>query len=166
MWLVSCRRQGLLTQGPVPDLNCKLNISSFLTLSHLLDCLICTTNSVSLALLLWMMGDGIGGGGWSISGCGWDTGGGYYLMVCFFLFMLLSFVLSCPVSFFKWVEHDSYCVCFFVYYLFSLSPVPLTRSYRGVDIVRSCKTISKISIWSLFCGFPWKRESVLIWFIL
>ena len=30
--LVSCRRQGMLTQGPPPDPKCKLNISSFLTL--------------------------------------------------------------------------------------------------------------------------------------
>ena len=35
-----------------PDPKCKLNISSFLTLSHLLDCLICTRNSVSIVLLL------------------------------------------------------------------------------------------------------------------
>ena len=34
------------------DPKCKLNISSFLTLSHLLDCLICTRNSVSTVLLL------------------------------------------------------------------------------------------------------------------
>ena len=43
---------GMLTQGPAPDPKCKLNISSFLTLPHLLDCLICTRNSVSIALLL------------------------------------------------------------------------------------------------------------------
>ena len=41
---------------------CKLNISSFLTLPHSSDCLICTRNYVSIILLLWMMGDGIGGG--------------------------------------------------------------------------------------------------------
>ena len=35
-----------------PDPKCKLNISSFLTLSHLLDCLICTRNFVSIVLLL------------------------------------------------------------------------------------------------------------------
>ena len=52
MWLVSCRRQGMLTQGPAPDPKCKLNISSFFTLPHLLDCLICTKNSVSIVLLL------------------------------------------------------------------------------------------------------------------
>lgn len=32
MWLVSCRRQGILTQGLAPNPKCKLNISSFLTL--------------------------------------------------------------------------------------------------------------------------------------
>ena len=82
-------------------------------------------------------------GGWGVvasyQGLGWGTGGGYYLLVCFwclFLFVVLSFALiSC--LFFKWVEHDSCCVCFFVYYLFSLSPVPLTRSYWGIEIVVS-----------------------------
>ena len=42
----------MLTQGPAPDPKCKLNISSFLMLSHLLDCLISTRNSVSNLLLL------------------------------------------------------------------------------------------------------------------
>ena len=42
----------MLTQGPAPDPKSKLNISSFLTLLNLLDCLICTRNSVSIALLL------------------------------------------------------------------------------------------------------------------
>ena len=41
---MSCRRQGIVTQGPAPDPKCNLNISSFLTLWHLLDCLICTRN--------------------------------------------------------------------------------------------------------------------------
>ena len=50
MWLVSCRRQGMMTQGPAPDLTCKLNISSLLALPNLLDCLICTSNSVSIVL--------------------------------------------------------------------------------------------------------------------
>ena len=44
-----------------PRSQCRLNISSFLTLPHLLDCLICTRNSVSIVLLLGMIGDGIGG---------------------------------------------------------------------------------------------------------
>ena len=52
----------MLTQGPAPDPKCKLIISSFLTLPHLLDCLICTRNSMSIVLLLQMMGGGIAGG--------------------------------------------------------------------------------------------------------
>ena len=134
IWLVSCRRQGMLTQGPTPSPKCKLNISSFLTLPHWLDCLICTRNSVSIVLLLWMMG------GWdrwgvvdSYQGVGGGTGGGYYLIVFFICAFVFWSLMSC--LFFKWVEHDSCCVCFFVYYLFSLSLVPLTRSYWGIEIV-------------------------------
>ena len=79
--------------------------------------------------------DGIDGGGWFISGCGWGDRGGYYLIVFFFTcaFVLFSHVLSL----FKWVDHDSCCVCFFVYYLFSFSPASLTRSYWGIKIVVS-----------------------------
>ena len=43
----------MLTQGLASDPRCKLNISSLLTLPHLLDlldCLICTRNSVSIVL--------------------------------------------------------------------------------------------------------------------
>ena len=61
----------------------------------------------------------------------------WVLSRCFFLFVLLSLGLLCPVSFFKWVEHDSCYVCFFVHYLFSLSPVPYIRSYRDIEIVVS-----------------------------
>ena len=35
MWLVSCRRQGMLTQEPTPDFKCRLTILSFLTLPYL-----------------------------------------------------------------------------------------------------------------------------------
>ena len=87
----------MLTQGPVPYPNCKLNISSFLKLPHLLDSLISTRNSVPIVLLLSMMR------GWdrwavldSYQGVGWGTGGGYYPIgffdLCFCL--LLSHVLS------------------------------------------------------------------------
>ena len=100
MWLVSCRRQGTLTQGPAPDAKCKLNISLFLTLPHLLDCLIFIRNSVSILFLLLMMGE------WhklgvvdSYQDVGGATGGGYYLITCFFLLVLLPFVPSCPFSF-------------------------------------------------------------------
>ena len=56
MWEVSCRRQGILNQGPMPDPKCKLNISSFFTLLHLSDWLICTRNSMPIVLLLQMVG--------------------------------------------------------------------------------------------------------------
>ena len=46
----------MLTQEPAPDSKCKLNISSFFTLPHLLECLICTRNSVSIVLFLQIMG--------------------------------------------------------------------------------------------------------------
>ena len=47
LWPVSCRRQGMLTQGPALDSKCNLNISSILTLPHFSDCLICARKSVS-----------------------------------------------------------------------------------------------------------------------
>ena len=50
----------MLSQRVPPDPNCELIISSFLTLSHLLVCLICTRNAMSIVLLLQM----VGGGGW------------------------------------------------------------------------------------------------------
>ena len=142
MWLVPCRRQRMLTQRPAPDPKCKWNISSFLTLPHLLDCLICTRNSVSIVLLYYEWWGGEGGGGWdrwgvidSYQGVGGGTVGGYYLLVVFICAFVFWSVMSC--LFFKWVEHDSCCVCFFVYYLFSLSLVPLTKSYWDIEIVVS-----------------------------
>ena len=99
IWLVSCRRQGMLTQWPAPDRKCKLIISSFITLPHLLDCFIYTRNAMSIVLLLQMMGGlhrcemvafykGAGGG----------TGGGYHVIVfAFFLqFCILFFHVLCP----------------------------------------------------------------------
>ena len=134
MWLVSCARQGMLTQGTAPDPKCKLNISLFITLPHLLDCLICTRNSVSILLLLWIIR---GGDRWgvvdSISGCGW--GNRVWVLSHSLFFFYLCPLMSC--LFFKRVEHDSCCVCFFVYYLFSLSLVPLTKSYWDIEIVVS-----------------------------
>ena len=61
MSLVSGRRQVMMIEGPAPDHKCTLNISSFVTLPHLLDCLIGTRNSVPIVLLLRMMVVEIGG---------------------------------------------------------------------------------------------------------
>ena len=52
----------MMTQGSAPDPKCKLNILSFLSLPHLSDCLIYSRNSMSIVLLLQMIGDGIGAG--------------------------------------------------------------------------------------------------------
>ena len=46
----------MLTQAPAPDPKCKLIISSFLTIPHLLDCLICTRNAMFIVLLQVMRG--------------------------------------------------------------------------------------------------------------
>ena len=52
----------------------------------------------------------------------------FYLCFCHLFFHVLCL-------FFEWLDHDSCCVCFRVYYLFSLSPFPLTRSYWDIEIV-------------------------------
>ena len=65
--------------------------------------------------------------GWLISIKVWvgGTRRGYFHVGIFLCFCLL---FSC-VSLVKWLEHDSRSVCFFIYYLSSLSLDPLTRSY-------------------------------------
>ena len=83
---------------------------------------------------------------------GGGTGPGYYLIVVvvFFFLSFCSFSLMFFVSLFKRLEHDTCCVCFFV------SELKVTGAETLLCL--SCKTISKVSIWSLFCGFPWKSE--------
>ena len=53
----------MLTHGTTPDSKCKLIVSSFLRLPHLLDCRICPKNAMSIVLLLQLMGGGGGGRG-------------------------------------------------------------------------------------------------------
>ena len=125
MWLVSCRKQGMLTQGPAPDPKYKLIISSFLTPPHLLDCLICTCNPMSIVFLLQLMKGGGGiGGGRLIYIRVWMSSYSFRFFSCAFVFCCLTF----SVLLFRWLEHGCCCVCFFVFSLFSLSLVPLTRS--------------------------------------
>ena len=90
----------MLSQRVPPDSNCNLIISSFLTLPHLLVCLICTRNAISIVLLLQMMG------GWDrLAGCliyikFLVRGQGVVIIlesVCFF-FLVLYFVVSCSQS--------------------------------------------------------------------
>ena len=89
----------MLTQGPTPDPKCKLIISPFLSLPHLLDCLICTRNAMSIVLLLQLMGDGLGGE-WFVYIRVWVGNGGwvssYIFFFCFFVCfcILLSHFLS------------------------------------------------------------------------
>ena len=90
MWLVSCRMQGMLTQGPGPDPKCELNVTSFLTLSHPLHCLICAKNIMVIILLLEVMGDGKVGG-WLIYVRVWV--GEQVVGIKFFRFFVL--LLSC-----------------------------------------------------------------------
>ena len=45
----------MLTHGPTQDPNCKLNISSFLSLPYPLDFLICGKDIMMVVLLLQMM---------------------------------------------------------------------------------------------------------------
>ena len=105
----------------------------FLTLSHLLDCLICTRNATSIVLLLQMMAgwDRLGGGGrWGLIFV-WVSVGGQGVGIIWFSFSC-AFVFCCllfSVPLLRWLEDDGCCVYFFVFSLFSLSLVPLTRSY-------------------------------------
>ena len=75
----------MLIQGPAPDPKRKWNISSFPTLPHLLDCLICTRNPLSIVLLGMIGGWDRSRGGSFISECmWWDKG--WVLSRCFFYF--------------------------------------------------------------------------------
>ena len=56
MWLVSSRRQGILTQEATLDPKCELNITSSLTLPHPLHCTICDKDIMVTVLLLQVMG--------------------------------------------------------------------------------------------------------------
>ena len=127
MWLVSCRKQGMLTQGPAPDPKCKLVISSFLTLPRLLDFLICTRNAMFIVLLLQtMLGcdrwEGGGGGHWFILRCGLGDRGGYYLTVFVFSLcfcILLPHVLSPFIQVARWWWLLCLFLCFFFIFFVS-----------------------------------------------
>ena len=72
---------------------CKLIILLFLTLPHILDCLICTRNAMSIVLLLQLMGDLQSEGGWLIlrRGCS-----GNELAIFFFFFFFSYFCILLP----------------------------------------------------------------------
>ena len=70
----------MLIQGPAPDPKYKLNTSSFLTLPHLSECLICTRNSMSIILLLQMIGEW-DRWGWLIYNRVWEGGQGVRIIL-------------------------------------------------------------------------------------
>ena len=105
----------MMTQGLTPDPQGRLIILSFLTLSHLLDRLICTRNILSIVLLLQMMQGwerwGVvdfcqGVSGWQRSGC--------HLIVLFFASVFVFCSLTFSVPLFSRLEHDGCYICFFV----------------------------------------------------
>ena len=84
----------MLTQGLVPDPNCKLNISSFPTLLHVLDCLICAKNIIIIVCYCkWWEDENLGGGSHML-GFEWED---RWWVVSYFLYLLLYFcaVVNC-----------------------------------------------------------------------
>ena len=119
MWLLSCSRQGMLTEGPAPNCKCKLIILPFITFLHLLDCLICTRNAMSTVLLLQLIGDGLGGG-WLLYIRVWVWEQGLVSSYSFFVFSVFAFCsLTFSVLLFRWLEHDGglSVSSFFLYFL-------------------------------------------------
>ena len=93
MSLVSCRRQEIVSQGSALDLKCKFNkcnMSSFLALSHSLDCFICAKDIMIIVLLLQMMG---GCEGFAVFCLCYGLGGGAVGDIIFLIFFVLF--LSC-----------------------------------------------------------------------
>ena len=56
MWVVSCRRKRMLTQGPPPGPKYRLKTSSLFRFPHLSDCLVCIRNSMFIVLLQMVVG--------------------------------------------------------------------------------------------------------------
>ena len=96
------------------DPKCKLNISSFLTLPHSSDCLICSKKVMIMCCYCKWWGDGKVGGGSFMLRFGEDRRWVSYFYIFCFVFVLLLIVLS-------WLVHDSCCVflCFFFAFFFS-----------------------------------------------
>ena len=119
MWLVSCRRQGMLTIGPAQNRRGELIISSFLTLPSLLYYLICNRN-VMFVLLLQMARGGIGRG-WLIyirMSMWWQgTSIVLYFLYSFCTFVFCSLIFSVYYSI--WCENDNFQVFFFDSYAFN-----------------------------------------------
>ena len=123
MWLVSHRRQGILTQEPAPDPKCDCNIvpytSKSITLLHLCQgyhghCIVTSSDGE--------MGR-VRGEGWFIYVRVWV--GGQRVGIIFFL-LFVPFLCYCKLFFHGWYM-IACCVCFIILFLLSLSLVPLIR---------------------------------------
>ena len=137
MWLVSCRRQGMLTQGPTPDPKCELNITSFLTLPHPLHCPICAKDIMVTVLLLQVM---VGSEGWRVfhlcQGLDGGTEGGYHVFSNFCsVFVLLLVVLS-------WLFVASVSMFLFCFLCFWSLQLGITSAWKLQCLF--FKTISKV----------------------
>ena len=114
MWLVSCRRHGMLTEESAQDPKCELNISSFLTLPCLLDCLICTKNAMSIVITndegmgqvrrIYLYEDVYVGTWREID---------VQFLVFSYALVFCSFMSSVPL--FRQLEPDGCCACFFFF---------------------------------------------------
>ena len=126
----------MLTQVPTPDPKCKPIISSFLTLPQLLDCLLCTRNVMSIALLQMMVE-------WDrcrhlIYIRVWLGEQGVGIILSFFSLCFCFFVLSGLHSPYLGDLSMMDVVSVHLFFsLFYLSLVPLTRRYWSIEIVVS-----------------------------
>ena len=142
---MSCRRQEMLIQGPLPDPKCKSIISLFFILSHLLDCLIWTRNAMFIVLLLQMMGDRIVEL-WFIYDRVWAGCRECISSESSCFFVILYIVLSCSQSLYL-VDKNMMAVasvslfCFYFLCLWSLS-LRVTSTQKFLCLL--CKTILKV----------------------
>ena len=102
----------------------------FAKASWIFETCLSVNNNVHCIVITNDGGMGKVGGGWFLSSCGlghrgWLSSYNFCLFSCAFVFCFLMF----SVPLFRCLEHDGCCVCFCIFSLFSLSLVPLTRSY-------------------------------------
>ena len=109
----------MLTQQPTPDPKCKLIISSFIALPHLLDCPICTRNAIVLLLQMMAGRDRRGGGGKLVYNREWVELQGMSIILQSLFFPCAFVFCSFSVPLFRLLEYDGYCVCFFAFSFFS-----------------------------------------------
>ena len=109
--LAGCRGCWLDSPHEIPSVTWIFHHSSFLILSHILDCLICTRKDMSIELLLNMMLWYGVGGTWLIYIWMWVGGLRYHLTVLIFFLALLCFFDSDSLFNYNLLVHRSCCVC-------------------------------------------------------